>query len=237
MSAPVLFRQHDKLCLGLPHNPDAGILTVDFLDPAILHRITRSLSSESIVKAMGPRPQQAGVHPLATGQQFSTANTHLIDATAGLGLDAFILACAGWQVTMLEQSPVVHALLTDGLTRGRRDAELNNQELVLAALKRMHLMPLADSRDLLPQLPAAAVIYLDPMFPEREKSARVKKNRYLLQQLHGDEAQGENLLKLALTLARKVVVKRPQQAPPLDQIKPSGSINGKTARFDIYSGN
>lgn len=236
MSEPVLFRQQNRLCLGLPDNPEAGTLCVDFLAPAVLHRIGQRLCSESIVRAMGPRPVNAGTHPMSTGGQFINCSTHLIDATAGLGLDAFILACAGWQVTMVEQSPLVHALLADGITRGLVNADTSGQSMVLSALKRMHLMPAADSAEMLLHLPDAAVIYLDPMFPDREKSARVKKNRYLLQHLHGDEARGEHLLALALTLARKVVVKRPQHAPPLDQIKPSGSIRGKSARFDIYAG-
>lgn len=236
MMTPALFWQQNRLCLGLPDQADAGVLTVDFFDPAILHRIHRPLSSESLVKAMGQRPKAAGPHPLRQGQRFTENKAHLIDATAGLGLDAFILACAGWQVTMVEQSPLIHALLTDGLERGLAAAVQLGDESMLASIKRMYLIPVSDSLQVLPQLPDAAVIYLDPMFPEREKSARVKKNRYLLQQLHGEEAQGDNLLKLALGLTRKVVVKRPQHAPPLDHIKPSGAISGKTARFDIYAG-
>lgn len=236
MNTPVLFHQQNRLCLGLPDEPDAGILTVDFFDPAILHRISRPLSAESLVKATGSRPKDAGPHPLATGQRMSESRAHLVDATAGLGLDAFILACAGWQVTMVEQSPLIHALLADGLKRGLETASQANNKSMLANLERLYLMPVSDSLQVLPQLPGAAVIYMDPMFPEREKSARVKKNRYLLQQLHGEEAQGENLLTLALKLAQKVVVKRPQHAHPLDYIKPSGSIHGKTARFDIYAG-
>jgi 16S rRNA (guanine1516-N2)-methyltransferase len=235
MTAPVLFYQQHKLCLGLPDNAEAGVLTVDFFDPAIQHRINRSLSSESIVKAMGARPKTDAPHPLRLGLQFQDVSTHLIDATAGLGLDAFILACAGWHVTMVEQSPLVHALLEDGLKRAMDAATAEGKHNMLANLNRMFLMPVSDSQNILTTLPAA-VIYLDPMFPERDKSARVKKNRYLLQQLHGEEAQGENLLKLAIGLARKVVVKRPQHAHPLDYINPSGAISGKTARFDIYAG-
>lgn len=236
MTAPVLFRDSSKLCLGLPDQADAGVLTVDFFDPAIRRRIGRPLAAESVVKAMGPRPRAAGAHPLSSGEEFADNSTHLIDATAGLGLDAFILACAGWHVTMVEQSPLIHALLADGLERALDTAVHVGDDFMLAGLKRLYLNPVSDSLRILPQLPPAAVIYLDPMFPEREKSARVKKNRYLLQQLHGEEAQGENLLKLALGLTRKVVVKRPQHAYPLDHLRPSGAISGKTARFDIYAG-
>jgi 16S rRNA (guanine1516-N2)-methyltransferase len=215
---------------------EAGVLSVNFFDPVVLHRITGPLSAESVVKAMGPRPKAADPHPMGLGMQFEDNGTHLIDATAGLGLDAFVLACAGWQVTMVEQSALIHALLEDGLRRGLEEALVQDNAFVLASLKRMFLLPVGDSLQILAQLPNASVIYLDPMFPQRDKSARVKKSRYLLQQLHGDKAQGENLLKAALDLSRKVVVKRPQYAPALDDIKPSGAIRGKTARFDIYAG-
>src|SRR5690606_20418051 len=124
----------------------------------------------------------------------------------------------------------------DGLKRASEAASAQNNTAVASALARMCLLPAGDSRQILATLPPAAVIYLDPMFPERDKTARVKKNRYLLQQLHGEEADGTDLLKLALNHGRKIVVKRPAHAEPLDGLKPSGSINGKTARFDIYAG-
>ena len=189
-----------------------------------------------MVKATGNRPRNANAHPGAANLGALTPEHHLIDATCGLGLDAFILALAGWQVSMLEQSPIIHALLSDGLKRAINTAEELQHHHIAEALGRMCLLPAGDSREMLMMLPPAAVVYLDPMFPEREKSARVKKNRYLLQQLHGDEADGTDLLKIALDHGRKIVVKRPVHAPPLDDIKPSGSIGGKTARFDIYAG-
>lgn len=233
---PVLFTHHDRLCLGLPEQADAGLLCVDFFDSALLHRIRRGVGGESVVKATGNRPRNTPAHPGAANLSALTPEHHLIDATCGLGLDAFILALAGWQVSMLEQSPTIHALLSDGLKRAIKQADELQHQPIAEALSRMCLLPAGDSRQMLLTLPSAAVVYLDPMFPEREKSARVKKNRYLLQQLHGDEADGTDLLKIALNHGRKIVVKRPVHAPPLDGIKPSGSISGKTARFDIYAG-
>ncbi|MDP2286867.1 MAG: class I SAM-dependent methyltransferase [Pseudohongiella sp.] len=233
-----LFRHDNRLCLGLAAEPEAGVLCVDFADPAIQHRISKALSGEAVVKAMGQRPHTSSPHPLFSQCQFLKPESHLIDATAGLGLDAFILACAGWHVTMIEQSPLIHALLSDGIQRALLlpESDTTAQKLTRAALSRLYLCPPGSSLDVLPTLPEAHVIYLDPMFPDRDKSARVKKNRYLLQQLHGEEAQGHNLLPLALSLAHKVVVKRPARALPLDNIKPSAAITGKTSRFDIYAG-
>jgi 16S rRNA (guanine1516-N2)-methyltransferase len=234
-----LFRLNERLYLGLPDEPDAGVLCVDFNEPALQHRISRSLSSEALVKAMGQRPHPLSTpHPLQSEELPRATSTHVIDATAGLGLDAFILACAGWHVTLIEQSTLIHALLEDGIKRGLlcSDQESSTAQLTRAALSRMYLCPVGSSLDILPTLPEAHAIYLDPMFPDREKSARVKKNRYLLQQLHGEEASGNHLLPLALTLTRKVVVKRPLRALPLENIKPSAAIKGKTSRFDIYAG-
>ena len=234
-----LFQHKGKLSLGLSSEPEAGVLFVDFADPALQHRISKALSTEAVVKAMGQRPKTLSPHPLSDKSLSPDKETHLIDATAGLGLDAFILACADWHVTLIEQSPLVHALLQDGIMRALNSPEPVTPAgtLTRAAINRLYLCPPGSSLDVLPTLPKAKVIYLDPMFPERDKSARVKKNRYLLQQLHGEEAQGNNLLPLALSLADKVVVKRPIRALPLENMTPSAAIKGKTSRFDIYAGN
>lgn len=234
-----LLRQNERLYLRLPDEPQAGVLCVDFYESALQHRISKALSAEAVVKAMGQRPlNTTTAHPLNTGASPIAPAAHLIDATAGLGLDAFILACAGWHVTMIEQSPLIHALLEDGIRRGMQSGGTDSCAALFTkeALTRMHLCTAGSSLDVLLTLPEAQVIYLDPMFPDREKSARVKKNRYLLQQLHGEEASGNNLLPLALMLAHKVVVKRPLRALPLENIQPSASIKGKTSRFDIYAG-
>ena len=152
-------------------------------------------------------------------------NGVLIDATAGLGRDAALLARAGWQVTMLERQPVLQALLADGLARSR---ELAGQ---------MSLVTEDSVAWLSQHAGVAEVVYLDPMFPEREKSAAIKKELLWLQWLCGaDSAAAEGwLLDAALTAARRrVVVKRPLRAPPLAGHTPASSLAGKTVRFDIY---
>lgn len=222
-----LVAKDGRLCLESADDPSAGLLWVDFTDPGLTYRRQQPLRHEALIKAVGGCRRAV--------EEVSFENS-LIDATAGLGQDAFILACAGWHVTMIEQSPLVHALLEDGLQRALAISAQSKDDQLLAAMQRMQLLGVADSSECLQHLDPVAVIYLDPMFPEREKSARVKKNRYLLQQLHGPEAQGEGLLKQALQRSRKVVVKRPRLAPVLDGCKPSANISGKTSRFDIYAG-
>jgi len=79
------------------------------------------------------------------------------------------------------------------------------------------------------------VIYLDPMYPHREKSAAVKKEMRVFQSLVGEDLDADNLLEPALALAKyRVVVKRPSYAPPLNNKKPSTSIKMKKNRFDVY---
>jgi 16S rRNA (guanine1516-N2)-methyltransferase len=137
---------------------------------------------------------------------------------------------------LCEQSAVVHALLSDGLLRARQQSINSGDSQLADALQRMMLLPPMDSVSYLQTCDRVAVVYLDPMFPEREKSARVKKNRFLLQRLHEHGAQGDGLLGSALAVAPRVVVKRPRTAPFLDTLKPVGNVSGKTSRFDIYAG-
>jgi 16S rRNA (guanine1516-N2)-methyltransferase len=222
----VLERRNNRLCLSSRIEPAAGSICVEFTSASLGWRRRQALGAESVVRAVGgcraPAPR-------------SLHNT-LIDATAGLGLDAFILACAGWYVILCEQSPVVHALLQDGLEHAIRESANTADKQLAEALGRMTLLPVTDSAEYLQTCGSVTAVYLDPMFPEREKSARVKKNRFLLQRLHACGAQGNGLLPAALAVAAKVVVKRPRTAPFLDDIKPAGSVTGKTSRFDIYAG-
>jgi len=215
--------EDERLILCLPNEPGAGILYVDFCSAKLNFRRHQPLASEAVVKAVG-------------GCVAADCGYHLIDATAGLGEDAFLLAAAGWHVSMIEQSEVVHALLQDGLDRAWRHAHGNQDTQMIAVLERLKLCERSDSAVCMSILPQARVIYLDPMFPERLKTARVKKNRYLLQQLHSGEAEGKTLLPIALRMAPKVVVKRPRLAPFLADIKPASSRVGKSSRFDIYVG-
>lgn len=233
----LLSYQNHRLTLSQPSLRDAGTVCVDFCDVRMSFRITQALSREAVVRAVG------GCIPKVSG---SHRAHHLIDATAGLGQDAFILAAAGWQVSLIEQSPVIHALLEDGLQRARNAVSGAHDDLSLAdqrhlrmlsdILPRMQLLEPGDSIEVLPDLTPASVIYLDPMFPTRDKAARVKKNRFLLQHLHGAQGAGEGLLPCALALASKVVVKRPRLAQPLEGVLPASSLSGKTSRFDIYVG-
>ena len=144
----------------------------------------------------------------------------VLDATAGLGRDAYTLYALGCAVTCVERSPVIAALLEDGLTRAGAELPLVVGDACeyITGLK-------ADERP--------DVVYLDPMFPERRKSAAVKKEMQYMQALLGDDDAGA-LFEAAMNCAQKrVVVKRPAHAPQVGG-KPNHSFEGKTVRFDVY---
>lgn len=167
----------------------------------------------------------------AVGLQRSRAPLHVLDATAGLGQDAYVLAGLGCNVTLLERSPVIHALLADGLERAALDAGAG------PLVARMQLQA-GDSIAWMQERAGllADVIYLDPMFPHRDKSARVKKEMELFRPIVGADDDAPQLLAAALEKARyRVVVKRPRKAPEVEGPAPSTQIEGKSSRYDVYA--
>lgn len=193
-----------------------GPVRVDFVEGAMAHR--RQFgggSGQMIAKAVGIQP---GIRPT------------LLDATAGLGRDGFVLASLGCEVCMIERQPIIAALLEDGLRRAALDSE------VAVIAQRMRLLQ-GDAIALMQswQGTPPQVIHLDPMFPHREKSALVKKEMRLFRPLVGDDLDAHHLLEAALALAtHRVVVKRPRKAPCIDGPKPGYSLEGKSSRYDIY---
>lgn len=199
------------------HPGAPGPVRVDFVGGAVGHR--RQFgggSGQMIARAIGVQP---GVRPT------------VLDATAGLGRDAFVLATLGCVVTLIERQPLIAVLLEDGLARAREDAE------IAPIIARMDLR-VGDAIQMMRAWEGEApqVIYLDPMFPHRDKSALVKKEMRLFRPLVGDDLDADELLDAALALAsHRVVVKRPRKAPPLGERKPSHVLSGKSVRFDVYT--
>ena len=134
---------------------------------------------------------------------------------------------------MFERQPIVAALLADGLQRLRSSGD--EQELAIAQRLSLHQGDSLTCVAALAEQEAPDVIYLDPMFPERGKSAKVKKSMAFFHQLVGSDDDAAALLPLALaTAGYRVVVKRPRHAPPLADIKPGLCFEGKSTRFDVY---
>ena len=193
-----------------------GPVRVDFVEGAVAHR--RQFgggAGQMIAKAVGIAQ---GIRP------------RVLDATAGLGRDAFVLASLGSQVDLIERQPLIGALLEDGLQRAAADAE------VAGIVARMRLLQ-GNAIELMAawQGEAPQVIYLDPMFPHRDKSALVKKEMRLFRPFVGDDLDAPALLDAALKLAsHRVVVKRPRKAPVIEGAKPGYALEGKSSRYDIY---
>ncbi|MBQ3122827.1 MAG: class I SAM-dependent methyltransferase [Firmicutes bacterium] len=160
-----------------------------------------------------------------------------IDATAGLGEDSFILAAAGFNVTMYEKNPVIYELLADTIDRALSEPELSEIVSRMNAvngdsIEAMHRLGDAlDKGD--PEAKSPDIVLLDPMFPERQKSALVKKKLQVIQSLE-EPCNDEKALMLAAirTRPKKLIIKRPPKGPYLAGIKPDFSNGGKAVRFD-----
>lgn len=156
-----------------------------------------------------------------------------VDATAGLGEDGFLLAASGFDVTLCEADPVIAALLADALERAAHNpalAPVVARMHLVGGDSRVTLMGLGETPDTWPD-----VVYLDPMFPGRTKSAAVKKKFQLIHGLERptDPLDEDALLQAALAAhPRKIVIKRPIKGPHLAGVKPSHSIAGKAVRYD-----
>ena len=194
----------------------AGPVFVDFVNGPTGHRI---------------RSTRFGKQPLATAIGLSASPIHVVDATAGLGRDTFLLATLGCEVTAIERCPILGALLQDGLDRAA-----DGPQAVRVSALRISLL-IGDARALLPRLAddaAPDVVYLDPMYPPRKKRALPKKELRICRALVGDDGDAGELFLIARRVARKrVVVKRPRHAPSLAP-RPHLQIRSKMVRYDVY---
>lgn len=200
-----------KLCQA----GEKGQVQVDFVHGAAQYRRTKG-GGELIAKAVNHSQK-----PIVW------------DATGGLGRDAFVLACLGLHIHIFEQHPAVFLLLADGIHRAKQDPNT-------APIAQHITLHQGNAIELMPQLAShhqPDVIYLDPMYPERQKSAAVKKEMAYFHNLIGNANNHSDLalLQTAQSLAKKrVVVKRPRLGVFLADEQPAYQYTGKSTRFDIY---
>jgi 16S rRNA (guanine1516-N2)-methyltransferase len=194
-------------------DPKTGAVRVDFLSGPFLTRL----------RSVGKR------QPLARALGLGDRTPDVLDATAGLGADAFVIASMGCRVTAVESSPLVFVLLDDGLRRAIEDPrlqEIGSRIEVVCAEGAKFLLDLPSER-------RPDVVYLDPMFPSKKKKSLPKKEMQLFQKI-GSIGSEPDLFQAAIKVARtRVVVKRPTEAPPLAG-KPTHSFESKLVRFDMY---
>ena len=194
------------------------MLKCSFIEGPILHRLKYGKGrGQNLAKAVGMKFNK---------------NRNIIDATAGLGYDSFILASLGAKVTLIERSQKMHTLLQNGIDEG-----ISFGGEIEKIVNRMELL-FGDSKDILPKL-TPEVIMIDTMYKDRKKTALVKNNMRLVREIVGPDSDYIELLKVALNCAKnRVVLKQPRYAEPIKEItKCSHQILGKTIRYDIFMTN
>ncbi len=207
------------MCDKVSNNKKSDIfgksLVCDFVGGAVNHRLRFGGGrGQDLARAAGLKP---GVNP------------HIIDATAGLGRDAFLLASLGANVTLIERSPFMYHLLKEGMDRARDTGGITSD-----VIARMRLIK-GDSIALLPGL-APEIILVDPMHPTRQKSALVKAEMRQIREIVGVDEDQYELMRVALaTASKRVVLKWPAKATPMAGLLPcSHQIIGKSTRYDVF---
>lgn len=185
-------------------------LTIDFTSGVFLNRLKTSGKNQPLTKAIG----------LPKGL------THILDLSAGLGGDAYVLAHLGANVVALERNPVLYCLLQEALDHSRPVAPDTAMRLQFVSADAIQYMQSLSERP--------EVIYFDPMYPETDSTALPKKEMQMLSRLVGEDQDQLDVIKLALVKAtNRVVIKRPLRVPPLLE-RPTQSFETPTTRWDMY---
>ena len=206
-----------RLALVSMRNRQQSPVLVDFADRGFQRRLATGLRGQLLGKALGLK---------------NLRNPTVLDATAGLGTDSFLMAHAGCLVTAIERSPAIFALLEDGLRRAAQAGDA--LETHLEAARRMEIRR---GDFLMMDWPDRAydVVYLDPMFPTGRRKASSRKEMTMLQTFASEDQCESELLPQALRCARRrVVVKRNRRSPELAGVKPTLKLQGSRSRFDVY---
>lgn len=190
----------DRVSLGFGDPKRGKPFAVDFATAAWRARLARPLPRAHILRRALGDPRT------------------IIDATAGFGGDAALMQGLGAEVTAIERSPVVAALLADGLAR--------------APDVRVKLVR-AEATEYL-KTARAEVIYLDPMFTKPKSTAKSPKEMQLLQEILSPPDDEAALFAAAWGAATKrVVVKRALKGPPI-RPAPSHTFRGQSVRYDVF---
>lgn len=216
----------------LPTHQEVLVLTTDRLELQLANKKLQPIYVDFETASMQQRLQKSHGRSELIARAVGIKGAYrptIIDATAGLGYDSVILANLGCEVDMVERSPVVFALLEDGLKRAKhREFEWVSRLSLTFEDARHFLQRRIDQNNLVD------VVYLDPMFPDRLKSALVKKEMRILKQIVGKDTDADQIYQLAKQCAKKrVVIKRPTLAGPLTSELPTISYPAKVCRFDV----
>ena len=222
----LLYLNYTDNCVELCDKEKNISIHIDFISGNLAHR----------QKYGGGRGQSLAK---AIGLKQGSSPPSVLDATAGLAKDAYVLACLGCSMTLVERSPIVVELIKDAIHRAEEDEHfqtiLTKGFEVINQSSINYLNKLKNQDVVNPDVIYPEVIYLDPMYPDKKKSASVKKNMQILQKLLGKDEDTQELLNIALKVAKKrVVVKRPKGAENLTELKPTYTVESKKTRYDVY---
>lgn len=200
-----LFYHNQKLYLQSIRHPEFKAFCLDFLSPEMLRKkATAATSKDLLIKAVGAVKKRPKI----------------LDCTLGLGVDSFLLMARNCEVWACERNKILSALWRDAAAR----ANLQNIRFIDEDAK-LFLKNTKENFD---------ILYLDPMYPEKRKTAP-KKEMLLLRELLGGDDDADKLFSCAWEKAReRVVVKRPIHAEYLAGEKPVIQYRGKSIRYDVY---
>jgi 16S rRNA (guanine1516-N2)-methyltransferase len=199
---------------------DIDEIKIDFLHDKINYsRTSHRGKNELIAKALG------------LGKGITT----VLDLTCGLAQDAFFMAQLGFTVRAFERSQPVFQIVAAALAKAQKDApdRADIHRLQIEAKDSIEYLESSEFQGLSKE---GMALYLDPMFPEKKKTALPRKEMQIFREVVGEDSDGTRLLSLALLSGcARVVVKRPLRSPALTE----GWLHqyaGTTVRYDLYRG-
>lgn len=212
------FLKEDSVGYYIQH--ELGKLRPDFLaDPNYLRPIKKG-KEELIAKALG----------------IQKGFDQVWDLTAGLLEDSIFLARLGFKVMALERNKTIFEVMNSSLKGSLKKIENNIGDS--NRFRYLHNINLtcADSIEFVSKniCPAGCSIYIDPMFPDKKKTALPRKEMRIFKEIVGADVDGLELLQISLQSGcKRIIVKRPIKAPPLIE-KVNHSFKGTSIRYDLY---
>jgi 16S rRNA (guanine1516-N2)-methyltransferase len=187
------------------HSTLLGEMSFDFDDLYQYHqRQNYALSKEPLARALGIK---------GAGEK-----RVIWDTTCGTGKDTLLIHFFGAKLTSFERNPAIYLMLKDALRRYPLEFDLI----------------FGDASTMTPPSVRPEVIYYDPMYPSKKKSALPRKEMRIFKEMVGEDLDSKEFLEWAMgTATERVVVKRPTEALPIKE-KPSASYIGKSTRYDMY---
>jgi 16S rRNA (guanine1516-N2)-methyltransferase len=227
-----------RLGLGCVDLQDASTgefeLFLSYRDGCLKLLDRQTLKKGGLTVDIEPRPGEQHSYPAPKkdllAQAVGKKTLSIVDATTGWAQDSLALFRMGYQMTCIERSPIMAALIQDGFERLAQKDWVQNRQLTPPSLLVGNAIELLGN---LPEKPDC--IYLDPMFPQKRKSsAATRKSMAILRDILGDDLDRQSLFDAAMQASgRRVVVKSPDHAEPLGG-KPNESYQGKLLRYDVY---